>query len=211
MISTCWNLVCAATMVRTMACMWPSTAVVVSKNHLYDCGVITGGSADGDRALVHDGGGRLQEHAPLHLDHRGALGPELLHEVVGGHLGLEDVAAGEDVHGSVPVLGPGVDRKVGLGDDHHAADPERIELVEDHVHDGGLSPLGRFYQGLLHGLEVVDGVGIAIEQLEQEVTTECVQSTDPPLSDPTIYRTSPATRETRHRSTTTKFVARKKT
>ncbi len=34
MISTCWNLVRASTIVRTMACMWPSTAVVVSKNHL---------------------------------------------------------------------------------------------------------------------------------------------------------------------------------
>ncbi len=41
MISTCWNLVCASTTVRLMACMWPSAGVVVSKNHLYPCGLIT--------------------------------------------------------------------------------------------------------------------------------------------------------------------------
>src|SRR6266852_6582110 len=35
MISMNWNLVCRVTMVRAMACMCPSTGVVVSKNHLY--------------------------------------------------------------------------------------------------------------------------------------------------------------------------------
>ena len=34
MISACWNLVWSSTMVRLMACIWPSTAVVGSKNHL---------------------------------------------------------------------------------------------------------------------------------------------------------------------------------
>ena len=42
MISMNWNLVCGSTMVRAMACMWPSTGVVVSKNHLY----WSGASAD---------------------------------------------------------------------------------------------------------------------------------------------------------------------
>ena len=32
-----WNFVWRAVMVRAMAWTWPSTAVVVSKNHLY-CG-----------------------------------------------------------------------------------------------------------------------------------------------------------------------------
>ena len=36
-ISMNWNLVWRVAMVRAMACMWPSTGVVVSKNHLY-CG-----------------------------------------------------------------------------------------------------------------------------------------------------------------------------
>src|SRR6185436_14972255 len=35
MISMNWNLVCRVTMVRAMGCMWFSTGVVVSKNHLY--------------------------------------------------------------------------------------------------------------------------------------------------------------------------------
>src|SRR5260370_36018523 len=82
---------------------------------------------------------------------------------------------------------------MGLGNDDDAGDPERVELVEDDVDDGGLCSLGGLHQGSLHVLEVVDGVRVAIEQLEQQVPSQGVQSTDPPLSDPSIYRTSPAT------------------
>jgi hypothetical protein len=80
---------------------------------------------------------------------------------------------------------------MGFGDDHHAADPEGVELVEDHVHDGGVRALGRFDERALHGLEVADGVEIAIEQLEQQVTSQRVQSIL--LLVPLIYSTSPAT------------------
>src|SRR5262245_6212104 len=91
------------------------------------------------------------------------------------------------------MLGPRVDRKVGLGDDHHAADPEGVELVKDHIDDGGLRAFGRLDEGTLDGLEVADGVGVAIEQLEQQVTSQRVQSMT--LLAPPIYRTSiPATR-----------------
>ena len=34
MISMNWNFVCRVVIVRAMACMCPSTGVVVSKNHL---------------------------------------------------------------------------------------------------------------------------------------------------------------------------------
>ena len=82
---------------------------------------------------------------------------------------------------------------MGLGDDDHAADAERVELVEDDVHDGGLGPLCRLDQGALDRFEVVDGVRVAIEQLEKQVPSQRVQSSSPPLTDPAIYRTSPAT------------------
>jgi hypothetical protein len=83
---------------------------------------------------------------------------------------------------------------MGLGDDHDAADAEGVELVKDDVDDGGVGPLRGFDQSGLHVLEVVDGVGIAIEQLDQQVPTQRVQSVPPPSSSlAPIYRTSPAT------------------
>src|SRR5688572_28949130 len=82
---------------------------------------------------------------------------------------------------------------MGLGDDHYAADPERVELMEGDIYVRRLRPLRRLDEGRFHGLEVVDGVRIAIEQLEKQVSSQCVQSYDPPFPDPAIYRTSPAT------------------
>src|SRR5216684_2720362 len=147
MISMNWNLVCRVTMVRAMACMCPSTGVVVSKNHLYWSVAISARSARG--------GGD-------------------------GRLGLEDVAAGEDVHRGVAILRPRVNRQVRLGDDDDSADAERVELVKNDVDDGGLGPLGRFDHGRLHGVQTVDGLCVAVEQLEQQVTPQCLHSFPPP-------------------------------
>src|SRR5439155_15066650 len=54
-----------------------------------------------------------------------------------------------------------------------------------------------------------DGFGVAVEQLEQQVPSQSVQSSVPPLSDPAIYRTSPATplRTSRRVLATKKFFA----
>src|SRR5262249_32293227 len=106
---------------------------------------------------------------------------------------LEHLTHGETVHRRIAVLGPGVNGEMGLGDDDHAADPEWVELVEDDVDDRGLRPLRRFDEGTFHGFEVVDGLGVAIEQLEKQVSSQGVQSSGL-LSPSTIYRTSPATR-----------------
>src|SRR2546430_1983151 len=110
-------------------------------------------------------------------------------------------SAREDVDGCISVLGPRVDGEMGLGNDDDAADAEGVELVEDDVDDGGLGSLRRLDQGFLHRLEVVDHVGVAIEQLDQQVPSQGVQSSGPPFSDPVIYRTSPATRGSRRRLT----------
>src|SRR5207244_436835 len=82
----------------------------------------------------------------------------------------------EDVDRRVAVFGPGVDREVGFGDDDDAADPERVELVEHDVDDGGLRPPGGFYERALHGFQAVDGIGSAIKQLEKQMSSEGVQS-----------------------------------
>src|SRR5439155_10821994 len=55
-----------------------------------------------------------------------------------------------------------------------------------------LSPLRGFYEASLDGLEAVDGVRVAVEHLEQQVSSQSVQASGPPF-DPFIYRTSPAT------------------
>src|SRR5436309_1782932 len=187
-ISTCWNLVWVSTRVRAMACICPSKASW-SRRTTYRAAAW---STDGDRALVDDRHRRVEEHAPLHLDDRGAFGRELLDEVVGGDLRLEGFTTGEDVYRCVSVLGPGVDRQVGFRDDDDSADAERVELVKDDVDDGRLGPLRCLDQGPLDGLEVVDGVRVAVEHLEQQVSSQGIQASGPPF-DPFIYRTSPAT------------------
>src|ERR1700755_2160334 len=99
MISMNWNLVWRVTMVRAMACMCPSTGVVVSKNHLYWEMAISGRSARADDGRagrrVPERPAVIHEDAALELYHRGPGGPELLHEIVGRHLGLEHLATGE--------------------------------------------------------------------------------------------------------------------
>jgi len=45
---------------------------------------------------------------------------------------------------------------VRLGNDNDATDPEWAELVEDHIHDGGLRALRSFHQRVLHSLEAVE-------------------------------------------------------
>src|SRR6267378_178703 len=136
MISMNWNLVWRVTMVRAMACMCPSTGVVVSKNHLYwsvAIGRSAGGGDDGGPGrLVQEGPAVVHEDAALELDHRGPGGPELLD-------------------------------------------------------DGGLSPLGRLHHGRLHGVQTVKGFRVAVEQLEQQVTPQCLHSFPPPRFCPAFF------------------------
>jgi hypothetical protein len=136
---------------------------------------------------VQEGPAVVHEDAALELDHRGPGGPELLDEIVGRHVGLEHVAAGEHVHRGVAVLGPGVNRQVRLGDDDDSADAKRVELVKDDVDDGGLSPLGRLHHGRLHGVQTVQGFRVAVEQLEQQVTPQCLHSFPPPRFCPAFF------------------------
>jgi hypothetical protein len=117
--------------------------------------------------------------AALELDDGGPGGPELLDQVVGRRLGLEHVAAGEDVHRSEAVFGPRVDGEVRLGDDDNAADAKRVELVKHDVDDGGLGALRRLHHGRLHGLKAVERFRVAVEQFEQQVSPQCLHSFPP--------------------------------
>jgi hypothetical protein len=94
-----------------------------------------------------------------------------------------------------------------LGDDDDAADPEGIELVEDDIHDGGLRALGGLHHRRLHGLEAVDGLGVAIEQFEQQVSPQCVHSIAPPL---VVFCPKKFSAESRSMYGQQKFIARKK-
>src|SRR5206468_4228621 len=117
--------------------------------------------------------------AALELDHGGPGRPQLLDEIVGGRLRLEDIAAGEHVDGGVAVFRPSVNGEVRLGNNDDATDAERIELVENHIHDGRLRTLGRLDHGRLHGLEAVERFRVAVEQLEQQVSPQCLHSLPP--------------------------------
>src|SRR5437899_10897291 len=144
------------------------------------------------------------------LDTRWLLVRDLIDRIADRELRLEGVIEREDVDCCISVLLPGLDVEIGLGDDDDAADAEGVELVEDDVDDGGLGSLRRLDQGFLHRLEAVDHVGVAIEQLDQQVPSQGVQSSGPPFSDPVIYRTSPATRRS-PRCLTKKFLVYTKT
>jgi len=72
-----------------------------------------------------------------------------------------------------------MDGQVRFGDDDDAADAERIELVEHDVHDGGLRRLGGLNHRRLHRLEAVDRVRVTVEELEKQVSPQCLHSLPP--------------------------------
>src|SRR5262249_6968074 len=125
-----------------------------------------------------DGGGTrsprdlVAEGAAAELDQGDASRREALGEILCRELRLQHLAAREHVYRGEAVLGPGVDGEVRLGDHHHAAHPERAELVEHVVHYRGTGAVGRFEHRGLHGGEARQGGSVALEELEEEMTPE---------------------------------------
>src|SRR5262249_59219835 len=68
-----------------------------------------------------------------------------------------------------------MDGQMRLGDDDDSADAERVELVKDHVDDGRLRALRGFHHGRLHHVQTVDGSRVAVEQLEQQMSPQCLR------------------------------------
>src|SRR3970040_1749661 len=93
---------------------------------------------------------------------------------------MEGLAAGENIHGGVCVLGPCMDGEVGFRNDHDAADAEGAELVEMDADDGGFGDLGRRDHGLFHSLYITEELGVATVQLKHQMPAECVQFIPPP-------------------------------
>jgi len=77
----------------------------------------------------------MAQHAPLYLYEGGVLGLELFDKELGGYLRLDKVPAGEDVYCGVAVLRPGVNGKVGFGNDNHAADAKGAEFMENDLNN----------------------------------------------------------------------------
>ena len=80
----------------------------------------------------------ITEDSPLDLDDRGVLGLEFLNEEVRGDPGIYQVSAGEDIYCGIAVFRPGVDGKMGFGDNHHPAHAKGAKLVESDFNNGRL-------------------------------------------------------------------------
>ena len=82
-------------------------------------------------------------------------------------MGVEGLAAGEDVDGGVAVLGPGVDAEVGLGDGDDAGHALGVELVEGLTEDSGAHKLGGGEEGVSNKVQVVQQDAVTVLQFQQ--------------------------------------------
>ena len=79
----------------------------------------------------------------------------------------------------VPILRPGMDANVGLGDGNNAGNALWRELVESVPYDCGTCGLGSFKKGLLDVIEIIQQIRPALLKLQDQVYSERIQS--PPL------------------------------
>lgn len=107
-----------------------------------------------------------------HDEELDALGLEPLAQDFDRFVDFDGPAAIEQIHGSVAVLGPGVDRVVRFLDDHRAGDAIGFELVEALGDDGGFA----FHGGIAHRVAdaafLFEGALIAAVKFDQQVGSE---------------------------------------
>ena len=101
-----------------------------------------------------------------------ALGLESLLEQFDGSADLDGASAVEQVHCCVAVLGPGVDRVVRLLDDDRTADAVGLEFLEAVGDDRGFGDSGCFDHCVADGVVLLQGLPIAAEEFDKEVTTQ---------------------------------------
>ena len=106
-----------------------------------------------------------------------ALGTERTAQVLEREVRVDRVAAGEQIDRREAVLGPGVDREVGLGDDDHARDTVRRERVNHLVERGCPGEHDRGDQGRLDARGVIEELAIAPVVLAEQVPTQCLHPT----------------------------------
>ena len=113
----------------------------------------------------------VREDPSFHFHDRRALALEALDEVCGSNLGLEHVATGENVHSSIGILGPRMNREVRFRDHDHTADSKGTEFMEGDIYDGGLCLSCCGDQGISDFLKALENCGTAILQLDQKMGT----------------------------------------
>jgi len=102
------------------------------------------------------------EDTPFHLDNGGVLGLKPFNQELSSHFGFYHVSTGEDIHGSIAILGPGMDREMGFSDDHHSADAKGIKLMEGYIYNGCPGLPGSSYHDILDGLQIGEDPPIAV-------------------------------------------------
>jgi hypothetical protein len=96
-------------------------------------------------------------------------GPKGLAQESLDHAGLHGVPAAEHIDRSATVLGPGMDRDVGLGDDDHPAYAVGIEAVEDVRDDRGARAAGGLEHRFADARGVVEALGRTAVVLDEDM------------------------------------------
>jgi hypothetical protein len=129
----------------------------------------------GREDLMRDLGLTRPKKAPRDLHNGGVQATEITDEDVDSFRSLKEVATGEDVGGGVAVFRPGVDGKVGFGDDHHPADAEGRKLIKRLGDDSRSGDSGCFEKRGANLLQVLEHVRIAVAKLDEKMAPQRFQ------------------------------------
>jgi len=83
--------------------------------------------------------------------------------------------ARKQVQRGVTILRPGMNGKVGFGDDYRAGNPVGLETVEHVAHDGGAAQFRSPQHLASDDIHIIERGGFAPIQLDQDVPSELMQ------------------------------------
>ena len=86
---------------------------------------------------------------------------ERLLDIFQGLVWIDRIATSEKVDGGVTIFGPGVDRKMRLGYDHHARYALRVVAMKDRAYNCGSRFSHRFVQVKLQPFGIVEHLVVA--------------------------------------------------
>src|SRR4030042_6616576 len=107
---TDWNFVFPEYITSSSLCICTKLGFIGSRNHLL--------GSSSSILLTHCPGDQIP---PLKLYNRGVLALQGLYQFFHRYLRFYRITAGKDVQGGIAVLGPGVYRQMGFGDNNGAA------------------------------------------------------------------------------------------
>jgi hypothetical protein len=114
---------------------------------------------------------REGKQSPTDFGNFGLLGFEQLDENLGGIPGLERRPTSKYIGRSVVILGPCVDRNVGLGDRQYAGDPLWTELMEGLANYVRPHAFGGFIQRISDVVQVIKKFRVTLLEFQQKVQT----------------------------------------